>query len=138
MPSIHFLSQFALDPSTWLTLHVTKTVINDMEYVDTKTSIEGTFPENFEVRTVLLFWEIARLHFCSPLHAFQHGFDQLPWKAHLWKLLSTPEDAPFQSEQSAYIFRDDIQEGKRATLELPINSINGGRICFYLYADVGA
>ena len=102
-------------------------IVNDMstDFTSPKTSNRGYFPDHFE-----------------------DGFDQLPWRAHLWKIKPTVPFAPFFDESttqySAEVNMKDIMRAtnperghERATLELEVNSVHGGRICFYLYADLG-
>jgi len=95
-------------------------VINDM-YSSPNTSIKGHFPDLFE-----------------------QGFEQLPWKTNLWKIIETDTEAPLKvarsmhdaGRYSAFISESDVSNDIRATLTLNVFSLNGGRICFYLFADV--
>ena len=78
-------------------------------------STAGTFPEHFE-----------------------SGFDQLSWRVNQWTIEETKPvgQAPFEGKYSAFANGDGVSEKNRKTLELEINSENGGRICFFIYADL--
>lgn len=92
-------------------------IINDMQSSPTTTdmqSSQGYFPDNFE-----------------------NGFDQLKWLVQHWEITETGDLAPFHGKYSAMVNGHDLNADKRAKLGLEINSGNGGRICFYLWADIG-
>ncbi len=90
-------------------------VINDMNFIPTRT-LPGHFPDRFETG----------------------DFRGLPWKENpLWTIKSTNQYAPFDSEYSAFTSSRLVSDEEKASLKLDINSVNGGRLCFNLFAEVG-
>ena len=88
-------------------------VINDM-YFTPKTATPGHFPDYFET-----------------------GFSNLPYEHdELWTIEKTGDGAPFASQYSAYTHSSRVSPDVQALLKLPINSVNGGKICFALFAEV--
>jgi len=89
-------------------------IINNMKIIP-EHSIPGHFPDRFETE----------------------DFGGLLWtETHLWTIAKTHITAPFESRFSAYTSSSRVSDNERASLKLEINSFNGGRICFHLFAEV--
>jgi len=89
-------------------------VINDTTFTSKHTE-PGHFPDGFETG----------------------NFQGLPWTAHLWNIEETGDiGAPFDGRYSAVTSAAHISKQERASLKLDVTSFNGGRICFYLFAEV--
>ena len=69
---------------------------------------------------------------------FETGtFEGLPWSVtQLWTIEKTNENAPFEGRFSAYTSSHRVSDTKQASLRLEINSFNGGRLCFNLFAEI--